>query len=96
MYRNEATKNRICAQVKLIGRRYRKDSYKAKKAGIEPIRCRIKWGPYSHRVYGETTDKLTPKQIKFNKVCCDAYKSFEGAANPDAYHRRTAPRKRKR
>lgn len=95
MYRSkESTQNQI-NQVKLLGRRYRKGSYKSKKSGIEPIRCRISWGRYSHRVYGEFTDKLTPKQIKFNKVCCDAYKSFEVAENPDAYHRRAAPKRHK-
>jgi len=90
------TKQRVMNQVKLMGFRYRKGSYKSRKAGIMPIRMKVDYGNFSHRVFGEVSDTVTPSQVKFNKVCCDTYKKIEGAVNPDAYHHWAAPRKRKR
>jgi hypothetical protein len=93
---SETTKQRVTNQVKLMGFRYRKGSYKSRKAGIMPIRMKVDYDRFSHRVFGDVSDMTTPMQIKFNKVCCDTYKKIEGAANPDAYHHWAAPRKRKR
>lgn len=93
---SNTTKQRVTNQVKLMGFRYRKGSYKARKAGIMPVRMKVDYDRFSHRVFGEVSDTVSTAQVKFNKVCCDSYKKIEGAANPASYHKWAAPRKRKR
>lgn len=54
-----------------MGRRYRKGSYKARKAGIMPSRLYAKWEHegkrQSFRVYGNATDTLTRPQQAYAK-----------------------------
>ncbi len=77
-------------QIKLDGKRYRKGSYKARKAGIEPIRMLAKWTPddialkiglrkETVRVYGDANEPVTPKQQSFATQAFKSLKSKERA-----------------
>ena len=86
-------------RVKLLGFRYRRDSYKARKADIRPSRAKLDWsnGKFGLRLYGEADDLLSPNQSKFWKLGCNVCKSFEMAENSDGYkHHRQPSGTRKR
>ena len=45
--------------------RYRRDSYKARKSGLQPILIMAKRGSDMIRVYGEAGELIEPKKLQF-------------------------------
>jgi hypothetical protein len=57
--------------------RYRKGSYKARKAGISPIRVMVKYPSRKFRIYGQPDEPMTREQQAFWKSKIDALKQIK-------------------